>query len=322
MTAAVPGIAFAEENPEVEANRIAEIVEAATGTDDITEDIVETKDSVISEVGDITYEIAKDVQEGITINNAAGTSIAMGLPSVDDSAEGILTESGTVVYVDDNSDYSVSAQMLENGVRSLVTINDVEAGNEFSFDFDLPKGYSFELGDDLASRDSISDSIWIVNDEGDIVGEICAPWAKDANGNDVNTYYKLEGNTLVQVLEYTEDTVFPVVADPTVTYASTSGLVWSHNLTKKDCKKLYNKIIQEESTIDFVAEIVGLTVGETLAEFLGVNIGDITEMYIKLTKYIGKYADIKNAFKAGMNNNGIRLNLFASGDSSYSIIYS
>ena len=197
MTAAVPGIAFAEENPEVEANRIAEIVEAATGTEDITEDIVETNDSVISEFGDVTYEIAKDVQDGITINNADGTSIAMGLPSVDESAEGILTESGTVVYVDDNEDYSVSAQMLENGVRSLVTINDVEAGNEFSFDFDLPIGYSFELGVDLASRDSISDSIWIVNDEGDIVGEICAPWAKDANGNDVNTYYKLEGNTLI-----------------------------------------------------------------------------------------------------------------------------
>ncbi len=39
-------------------------------------------------------------------------------------------------------------------------------------------------------------------------------WAKDANGAPVPTRYEIEGNTLVQVVDFTADTAFPVVADP------------------------------------------------------------------------------------------------------------
>jgi hypothetical protein len=41
-----------------------------------------------------------------------------------------------------------------------------------------------------------------------------AAWAKDANGAPVSTRYRLEGNTLVQVVDFDQNTAFPVVADP------------------------------------------------------------------------------------------------------------
>jgi len=41
-----------------------------------------------------------------------------------------------------------------------------------------------------------------------------APWAKDANGAAVTTRYRLEGNTLVQVVDFDQNTAFPVLADP------------------------------------------------------------------------------------------------------------
>lgn len=52
---------------------------------------------------------------------------------------------------------------------------------------------------------------------GDFVAGIDAPWAVDANGNHLSTYYTVKENTLTQHIAYTPDTVFPVVADPKVT---------------------------------------------------------------------------------------------------------
>lgn len=46
------------------------------------------------------------------------------------------------------------------------------------------------------------------------IAEIAAPWAVDANGTPLPTRYTVEGSTLVQTVETTTDTAFPVVADP------------------------------------------------------------------------------------------------------------
>lgn len=55
-----------------------------------------------------------------------------------------------------------------------------------------------------------------VVDKNNIITSIISPaWAKDANGHNVSTYYKIvSNNKLVQVVEFTENTAFPVVADP------------------------------------------------------------------------------------------------------------
>lgn len=46
------------------------------------------------------------------------------------------------------------------------------------------------------------------------IAYIAAPWAVDANGSPLPTYYSVDGNTVVQTVETTADTAFPVVADP------------------------------------------------------------------------------------------------------------
>lgn len=47
---------------------------------------------------------------------------------------------------------------------------------------------------------------------------IAAPWAKDAAGHTVPTRFEVQGDRLVQVVEVTPETHFPVVADPKLTY--------------------------------------------------------------------------------------------------------
>lgn len=48
------------------------------------------------------------------------------------------------------------------------------------------------------------------------ITQIAAPWAVDANGRRVPTHYTLDGDTLVQSVEVTAETAFPVVADPSL----------------------------------------------------------------------------------------------------------
>ena len=50
--------------------------------------------------------------------------------------------------------------------------------------------------------------------DGAFLAGIVAPWAKDANGNDLPTSYRVEGTSVVQVVDFDATTAFPVVADP------------------------------------------------------------------------------------------------------------
>ncbi|WP_405653545.1 hypothetical protein [Streptomyces sp. RK9] len=49
---------------------------------------------------------------------------------------------------------------------------------------------------------------------GTFLGGFAAPWAKDVHGNPIPTSYRIDGNTLIQSVQTTDSTAFPVVADP------------------------------------------------------------------------------------------------------------
>mgnify|MGYP001333697932 CR=1 FL=1 len=47
---------------------------------------------------------------------------------------------------------------------------------------------------------------------------IAPAWAKDANGRPVSTDYEVSGSALVQTVQITEHTRYPVVSDPTLAW--------------------------------------------------------------------------------------------------------
>ena len=57
-------------------------------------------------------------------------------------------------------------------------------------------------------------SVRVVTSKGVMV-EIAVPWAKDANGRSLPTFYTVTGNRLVQTVD-TKGATFPVAADPTI----------------------------------------------------------------------------------------------------------
>ena len=108
------------------------------------------------------------------------------------------------VYAGDS--YSIAADASRYGFAAYVAIHDATAPTAYEFGYELPEGY--KLSED--GRGGIK----VINGEDIIVGAILAPWALDADGQQVPTTFKLRGDTLVQTVEHTE-AAYPVVADPT-----------------------------------------------------------------------------------------------------------
>lgn len=86
-----------------------------------------------------------------------------------------------------------------------IVIDNASASHEYHFSYDFPAGYSMKMAYDGS----------VVIDNGtSAIGQIAVPWAKDANGKVIPTHFRVEGNTLIQVVDFSEGDAFPITADP------------------------------------------------------------------------------------------------------------
>ncbi|MDM4722135.1 hypothetical protein QTQ03_22015 [Micromonospora sp. WMMA1363] len=137
--------------------------------------------------------------------NSAGGDLKLYLPETG-TGKAEQTRDGTVVRP--GTDTSTAVQVLADGaVRAMVVLDNADAPTSYPFRFDLPEG--------LVLRASATDgSIDMVTTDGAMVaGKINAPWAQDAAGRSLHTWYELNGSTVTQHIDTTGAT-FPVVADP------------------------------------------------------------------------------------------------------------
>lgn len=105
-----------------------------------------------------------------------------------------------------DDDASITTGATETGAQSIITIKSSDAPSEYSFDLALQEGTFLVMDED--------GSVDISNGDQIIIGEVKKPWAYDANGNPVNTWFEIEGSTLTQHVEFSHDTAFPITADP------------------------------------------------------------------------------------------------------------
>ncbi|KUF17496.1 hypothetical protein [Streptomyces silvensis] len=128
-----------------------------------------------------------------------------------------------MVYRDAAATTDIAVQpTTDGGARALVTLKDGKAPTSHRFRLDLPQGTGvaedgrggFELHRESAEGVHVP------------VGTIDAPWAKDANGEAVHTSYRLDGTEIVQEIETDDNTAFPVVADPKMTWGIVTGTAY------------------------------------------------------------------------------------------------
>ncbi|WP_228977024.1 hypothetical protein [Streptomyces sp. DH12] len=195
------------------------VVEKATGVVDVTKPVVEgsfaAKAVTGAGEGSVTVIMPPTAEGRIEAKASSGDAVSLTLQGASESATAMTSESGTVVYKDvaHATDLAVQATS-DGGVRTLVTLKDSTASQEQRF--------PLVLGDDVRLVDDGDGGYLLARQEVDGIGEVIAtvdaPWAKDATGRPIDTSYRLEGNTLVQTVQTSEDTTFPVVADPKITF--------------------------------------------------------------------------------------------------------
>ncbi|MYX98414.1 hypothetical protein GT045_27325 [Streptomyces sp. SID486] len=154
---------------------------------------------------------------------------AVGIGSAGRATEGVNL-GGSVVYADAGAAVDTVVQpTLAGGSRTLQVIKRADAPHEYRVPLRRPAG--------SALRQESGGSVVIVPaDPDEPVAAVNAPWARDARGAAVPTSYRLDGDTLVQRVDFTASTAFPVVADPWWNPFS-----WKWKKTGKTVKKAAKK---------------------------------------------------------------------------------
>lgn len=209
------------------ADRAATVVETATGTADIavTEAAPGTPAKALTSTGSGPVTVTAPDRADGTVNATSGNGSTFGLslPGAKD-VEGIKASSGTVVYPDAAAATDIAVQpTTDGGARTLLTLKNDRAPTTQRFALHLPAG--------AEAVDNGEGGYDLIRTGGDgepaiAVGTIDAPWAKDANGEDVPTRYRLEGDTLVQTVDTNDSTAYPVVADPKFDWGIVTGTLY------------------------------------------------------------------------------------------------
>ncbi|MEM6399076.1 MAG: hypothetical protein AAF757_02430 [Cyanobacteria bacterium P01_D01_bin.116] len=98
---------------------------------------------------------------------------------------------------------------VKGGVRQIIHIKNYNAPKFYDFPMELEEGQILTLNEQNGGAT-------VTNEKEEDIIIIGSPWAKDANDNYLNTYYKIiNKNTLRQFIDFDDNTAFPVSADPT-----------------------------------------------------------------------------------------------------------
>ena len=163
-------------------------------------------------------KVPKDPNQTITVNDVANPrdSLAFRLPPVLLNAEVYKTSHGTIIYQDTRSNVDLAVQPMEKGFRSLVIIKNHLAPNTYRFAVTPPPGSRLVSSLDYFGNGYDTKEVFVVNADNIITAVFTPAWAEDANGKSLVTDYSIEGNTLVQRVDFDHYSAFPIVADPTL----------------------------------------------------------------------------------------------------------
>ncbi|KAB3520862.1 hypothetical protein GC425_06340 [Corynebacterium sp. zg254] len=157
---------------------------------------------------------------GQAVAAPAGGPAAMGsaISAVHDSHYGVITItgrgiaptsrglSGGAFAVDSLGGHSIKSTEDGDSFSQVVTIDSVTSPDAYVFDFALPAGFTLEEAPD--------GGVFFRSSNGEAAGRIKTPWAVDAKGKQVDTYFDVQGNRLVQKVDLSSDLQYPVTADP------------------------------------------------------------------------------------------------------------
>ena len=167
--------------------------------------LLNVSDTFIATVDGVTLEVPEDPAEELVLGDAS-SEIAIYLPEAAGVGDGVVDESGAVVYESSASAVSLAAQATEDGgAQILAVIESADAPSEYRYEMAVPEGAALQLSSNGGAE--------VLGPDG-VIAFVAPPWAVDANGQPVPTRYQIDGTTLVQVIDERNDAAFPIIADP------------------------------------------------------------------------------------------------------------
>ncbi len=229
FTLSSTGLSFANEcidGEKIRAEYIAGIVQSIGNTEVPNEAIIATKGEYRIKGDGLESSIPKEGDGKIEMR-MQDEIIKISLPKEIENETGVLTQDDMIVYnsIDENVSVGVQQEKSEQNetLRVLLNIENSTAQKNYSFKYDLPEGYKIVTMESFcdsyiekSEREEYNNAgaLLIVSSQNEPIAIIDAPWAKDKNGKDINTYYVVKGNEIIQYIDFNESTAFPVVADP------------------------------------------------------------------------------------------------------------
>jgi hypothetical protein len=139
------------------------------------------------------------------LRSSSGALLSITLPheGANDTSKAIAD--GIVAFESSDATSTVAVAKTDGSVQLNTIINGPEAPNSYTYDIRVGDGGSVQL---------LEGGAVFLDADGNFVGGAAAPWAKDATGNDVPTWYTTDGTNLVQHVDTANVDAYPVVADP------------------------------------------------------------------------------------------------------------
>lgn len=181
----------------------AGVADASTGQVSVSESVSPT--TIASVAIPETQTVVSSTPQGLAGLTLPG-EVSAERADPDNVPAGLFEGRGDPVLNTKLDNAVISSYAKDNGAQTLIKIESAAASTEYQFPLSIPAGYTAAVEAD--------GSVLVRDTAGIIIGGYKTPWAYDATGAKVPTKFTLDGNTLTQTVDFDENTVFPVVADP------------------------------------------------------------------------------------------------------------
>jgi len=170
-------------------------------------------DSAVTSIKDgNTVDVPKNAKEGVTFGAENGPKVDIELPNADKAGEGTQVAPGVVAYESDNGAANAVQADKNGGVRMMTIIDNPDAPTDYDYKVTIPNGGSVQL--------AVNGGAVILDANDQLLSIVDTPWAKDATGKLVETWFTTDGQTLTQHVKHNVPGVaYPVTADPWISWA-------------------------------------------------------------------------------------------------------
>ncbi|HYH75320.1 MAG TPA: hypothetical protein VD735_05165 [Candidatus Saccharimonadales bacterium] len=190
------------------------VLQSSTGTKVSTD----SDSAIVAATAGATIDVPKDADKGVTIKNKDGSSLAVSLPGAAEAADAQKVTNGVVSYPSDAGVANAVQATDDGGVRMLTVIDSPSAPTRYDYHVSVPAGGAVRLARQGGAE--------VVNARNEVIAVVASPWAKDARGNHIKTWFATNGTTLTQYVKHNvAGVVYPVTADP-FWLAIAPGIFW------------------------------------------------------------------------------------------------